>query len=382
VVVTSTAGTETTYNLVVRKDVGGMIEEIKELIGKVDGLDIRQVGTKVLLEGDIFTSRDYERIKKVAAAYPSVVFDQTHFDQSAIYKYIAEAIRREIGYDGVTVKMNDDTVYLEGEVISEAEKARAELVASGKKFPVKNFLTVAEVSIETDVVFLDVSSEGSKEFGQNLLSNLGVSSQGQASGSGIGKPSFGWGVGANVNFKLNAALGNAKNLNKVQQFVTAKNGAEGYIQAGGEQGVAVTGNVGGSLEKVQYGVILKVKPTLQGRDRVVSDITLELSVPTAQGPGSYTLAKSQTKTTVSCKIGESVVLSGMFQDITASSKNKTPLLGDVPLLKLFFAQSSSRNTRKEVVMIMTPRILTAGKSTAEQQSEEARRVLQTNGVKQ
>ena len=180
VVVTSTTGIETTYNLVVRKDVGGMIEEIKELIGKVDGLEIRQVGSKVLLEGEISTARDHERIKKVAAAYPSVVFDQTKFDQTAIYKYYAEAIRREIGYEGVAVKMNDDTVYLEGDVISEAEKARAELVASGKKFPVKNFLTIAEVSIETDVVFLDVRSEGSKDFGQNLVSNLGVSAQGPA----------------------------------------------------------------------------------------------------------------------------------------------------------------------------------------------------------
>ena len=52
--------------------------------------------------------------------------------------------------------------------------------------------------------------------------------------------------------------------------------------------------------------------------------------------------------------GEVVVLGGLMQETTVQSDGKRPLLGDIPVLNMFFRTKNDRKTKKELVILMRP----------------------------
>jgi type II secretory pathway component GspD/PulD (secretin) len=108
------------------------------------------------------------------------------------------------------------------------------------------------------------------------------------------------------------------------------------------------------LPVVPYGVIIKVKPTLQGRDGIMSDLTIEVSTAVSD-PGRVTTTEFRTGTSVMSKIGQTVVISGFDQALRSANNDKTPIMGDIPLLNLLFAGKSKSKTHKEAVLLLTTR---------------------------
>jgi type II secretory pathway component GspD/PulD (secretin) len=87
----------------------------------------------------------------------------------------------------------------------------------------------------------------------------------------------------------------------------------------------------------------------------VNEVTVEVSTPVSVAGSQFTLQKYDTVCTSVCKIGESMVISGMTQTIANSNSSKTPLLGDIPLLSLFFSNKTTDKERHEFVIVVTPR---------------------------
>jgi len=87
---------------------------------------------------------------------------------------------------------------------------------------------------------------------------------------------------------------------------------------------------------------------------VLNEVTVEVSIPVPDATGVLTLQKYSTTCTSLCKVGESMVLSGLVQQMASSNSSKTPILGDVPLLSLFFSNKTSDNSRNEFVIVVTP----------------------------
>ena len=54
---------------------------------------------------------------------------------------------------------------------------------------------------------------------------------------------------------------------------------------------------------------------------------------------------------------QTLVLSGIIQDQDSESLSKVPLLGDLPIIGALFRTTTTNNTRSEVVIIVTPRII-------------------------
>jgi type IV pilus assembly protein PilQ len=52
------------------------------------------------------------------------------------------------------------------------------------------------------------------------------------------------------------------------------------------------------------------------------------------------------------------VLGGIYQQSIVSTISKVPLLGDIPYLGLLFRTSSQLNEKKELLIFVTPRIVT------------------------
>jgi pilus assembly protein CpaC len=366
-------GADLVYKVTVRPDLQGTMDQIKELLSDVVGLEIKIVGNKIVFEGKIKTQADWERIKKVESAYGGAIIDLATFDQPEMAAAVQTVILKDLhdaGLNTVTVQVTGDTVVLDGTVYSDADLARAVEKAKLRMPNVKSLLRVQQVMIETDLNFVSLSRNNGSSFGQNLFDNaISLSPNFQAGNSG--RPSLS--MGASATYSINAALtaGNSKSI--YQQHMSGASGQEVSFKQGGTIYVPVAGNVGGSLLPIPYGVIIKVKPTLQGKDGILTDVNVEVSTAAASG-GSVTTTEFKTSASALSKIGETVVLSGFAQALSTGSSDKTPILGDIPLLNLMFAQKTKSKTKSEAVLL-TPRPSFSEAATGPAYSEGTKAIL-------
>ncbi|GCA76693.1 type II secretion system protein D [Microcystis aeruginosa NIES-2520] len=81
--------------------------------------------------------------------------------------------------------------------------------------------------------------------------------------------------------------------------------------------------------------------------------------------------------------GQSLILSGIIQETQQSSENKVPILGDIPILGALFRSRTNQNSRSEVIILLTPKIIEdAATSTLGinyQPGQDAAEMLQRQG---
>jgi pilus assembly protein CpaC len=373
-------GSELVYKVTVRADLQRVADEIKELLTDIEGLEVKVAANKVVLKGDIVTKKGYDRVRQVANAYSGAVMNLTEFDQTAIESLVEKAIVGDIGSDTVRARVMKDTVVLEGVLYSEADVARAVQLAKLRMPTVVNLLRVQNVMVETDVQFVQVTTDNTGEFGHNVLDSLQVNAAAGLTGGGTGKPTLNYGINGSANAALKALVGNGVAKVLAQPHLSTESGGEGRFQSGGEIFFSVAGNVGGTLEKVNFGVILTVKPSMQGQDRILNEVTVEVSVPSARQQGTFALDKFETRSKVVCKVGESIVISGLVQTLASRFKDKTPLLGDIPLLNTFFSHKTSSRENKELVVLITPTPVFPQATTARRTSDQTSELLQETGT--
>ena len=372
-------GGDLVYRVTVRPDLNGMAGEIKELLSDVEGLEVTVAANKVVLRGDIITKRGYDRVQQVASAYGYAVMNMTEFDQSAIETLVEKAIEDDIGSDTVKARVVRDTVVLEGVLYSQEDVQRAAKLAQLRMPTVVNLLRVQNVMIETDVQFIQVTYDNTRNFGHNVLDSLQIGGTAGFQGGGRGVPTLNYGVNASATAALKALVGRGDGKVLTQAHLSTESGGEGRFQSGGELLFQVSGNVGGTLERVNFGVILTVKPVLQGKDQIVNDVTIEVSIPNTRQQGTPSLEKFETKSKVACRVGESIVLSGLVQTLASRFKEKTPLLGDIPLLNLFFSEKSSSKQTKELVVLITPVPVFPQPAVARPTSQQTQELLLETG---
>jgi type IV pilus assembly protein PilQ len=55
--------------------------------------------------------------------------------------------------------------------------------------------------------------------------------------------------------------------------------------------------------------------------------------------------------------GQTLILTGVISDFDRAEVSKWPILGDMPLVGQFFRGSSNRREKRELVIMVTPRII-------------------------
>jgi type IV pilus secretin PilQ/predicted competence protein len=140
-----------------------------------------------------------------------------------------------------------------------------------------------------------------------------------------------------------------------------------YREGGGETTVEpIFGDVG---------VTLKVTPHLNN-DQFVT-MTVEPTVSSAQRSSFFPDDALDTKmrtarTTVMVKDGETFIIGGLLRKDVVETAFKVPILGDIPLLGQLFRKSVKSDTRTEVMVFLTPRILGAESLQRMSQDQEKR----------
>jgi pilus assembly protein CpaC len=155
--------------------------------------------------------------------------------------------------------------------------------------------------------------------------------------------------------------------------LTALSGETASFLAGGQFPVPVPqASNGGStvtIEFKNFGVGLSFTPTLLNGNRIsmrvqpeVSqlDFTHEVVINGQVVPG---LTIRRANTTVELASGQSFAIAGLIQNASQVQNDKTPGLGDIPILGELFRSNKFQRNESELVIIVTPYLVTpvAGK---------------------
>lgn len=188
---------------------------------------------------------------------------------------------------------------------------------------------------------------------QNLLGDMLNAVTGGLGSSIIsfGKSSNIWGV-----FK---ALNKNNNVSIISEpFMTVANKTKGTITFGETKQVKEeetnNGDFAGYAEK-KANTVINITPqiNLDGIINLDIDIDIEGFI---EGTDANTNKKAlQTKVTVSD--GQVIALGGFVKTKVAESINKTPILGDIPILGWLFKQKSKILTKKYIFMFVSPTII-------------------------
>ena len=115
-----------------------------------------------------------------------------------------------------------------------------------------------------------------------------------------------------------------------------------------------------SIEFLESGVILRVTPSVDGRDMVMLDIHPEVSTGIIDPISGI---PSQTTTEVTTQMivpdGQTIFVGGLIKHRIDESKRGVPILGRIPLLGRLFSNRQQTLTNTETIVLITPRIVDA-----------------------
>jgi pilus assembly protein CpaC len=169
-------------------------------------------------------------------------------------------------------------------------------------------------------------------------------------------------AGIGVNLGLLEGNGMARVL--AEPTLVALSGQSASFLSGGELPVPVPQGLGTTaIEYKSFGIGLSVTPTVLSNDRIVLKVAPEasdLDYTNALAIGGVPVPAISTRradTTVELGDGESFIIGGLVSRTTASNVDKVPLLGDIPVLGSFFRQNRYSMSEKELVILVTPRLV-------------------------
>jgi type II secretory pathway component GspD/PulD (secretin) len=155
-----------------------------------------------------------------------------------------------------------------------------------------------------------------------------------------------------------------------------------------ETSVEVTGSdtnfVGEEIRFIEVGVILTVTP------RIGDDGFINMAIRPEVSSASYdyqafrripVVQRTYSETTVMIKDGETIIIAGMIQNSKQEVEQRVPILGRIPLIGMLFKSSQDELSTRELVVFLTPRIMSGEEPVLRLQDMRKRpKPLRSTGV--
>jgi type IV pilus assembly protein PilQ len=146
--------------------------------------------------------------------------------------------------------------------------------------------------------------------------------------------------------------------------ITTANQKEALIEQGYEIPYSESSSSGATTVSFKKAVLsLKVTPQITPDNNVILDLhvtqdDIYKDVNTGNGGTAVALSTQAINTQVLVKNGETLVLGGIYNRSIKKTVNKVPVLGDIPGVGFLFRNSVNTNTKKELLIFVTPKIVT------------------------
>jgi general secretion pathway protein D len=170
--------------------------------------------------------------------------------------------------------------------------------------------------------------------------------------------------------------------------VVVRNNVEAQLSSGTKIPVASTsfnpisgdpGTGGGTFANIQYldtGVNLKVTPRVSRNGMVFMQIDQSVSSPSATGPTvreNVSVDDRSLVTEVAVQSGETILIAGLIRDDAAKGSAGVPGLSRIPVLGGLFGSQSQRSSRQEIIVLITPTVLSDAQDARRLTDEYGRR---------
>jgi general secretion pathway protein D len=166
---------------------------------------------------------------------------------------------------------------------------------------------------------------------------------------------------------LNAVQGDRDSNVLSTPHITTLDNQEAYINVGQEIPIS-TGEVLSesndnpfrTIDRKPVGVSLTVTPQIGEGDTIRLQIAQEVSTvigPVSAASDELITSLREIETTVLADNGEVIVLGGLIQEDDQIQQDKTPLLGDIPVLGAAFRNSDTSRTRTNLMVFIRPTIM-------------------------
>ncbi len=123
-----------------------------------------------------------------------------------------------------------------------------------------------------------------------------------------------------------------------------------------------------NIDRLDVGIKLKLTPHVNPDREVTLKLNPSIEAIIDEGPSGTTfaptIAKREVSTTVTVSNEATVVISGLIREDRVKDVYKVPFLGDIPLLGILFRSKSERTQRTNLLIFVTPHIVT-DRETAE-----------------
>lgn len=377
-----------------------VVREMRALLSDIEGINIKIVNNKVVVDGQILLPKDLARIYNVVQQFGDQASSLVTLSPLALKK-IAEFISRDINNPEIEVRAINDKLVLSGWANDDMEKASAEIIAKTylpdivieaaeekgvikKRKPandgVINMIKTKEKPaappakmVQVVVHFVELSKDYMKKFNFQFTPSLKSDSSaiafssGGAGGAG-GVVSEVAGVIDNLLPKLNWAKshGFAKVLESTSFIV--ENGQKGQISQMSKHPFLIAGPDGTQSTSFQdVGLESIITPSVLGDKSSSVSLTMDFKVSsvtgiTAAGP---IIAQNAVNTKVTIRDRQSAAVGGLIKNASFTDYNKPTNTPSNPIISLYASKAFSRS-QSQFVVFVTPIIKTSASAGAEQ----------------
>ena len=243
-------------------------------------------------------------------------------------------------------------------------------------------LDVLPLQVLIEAAITEVTLTNDLRFGVQWLFNNDTNKLAlSAANNGAVAPSFpGFSYLYTSGQRITAVLSALEGLTHVDVLSSPKlmvlNNQTALLQVGDQVPIAtqsavstVTANapVVNSIEYRDTGVILTVTPRVNASGLVLMDISQEVSNvsnTTTSNLDSPTISQRKIGSTVAIQDGQTIALGGLITDNRNIGKSGVPFLQSIPVLGHLFSQDTNNDTRTELLVLITPRVIRDGRSAA------------------
>jgi type IV pilus assembly protein PilQ len=220
-------------------------------------------------------------------------------------------------------------------------------------------IDTAPQELEIEVIVTEVSKEVLTESGSNLfgINNLESPDEYSIEYDGVFDFQFAGSAGQLI-AELRALEEDGKASIRANPSirVSDKESAEIFI---GEERVIILNREDEDdvVEDVEVGVSLEVTPQIMAENDIRMEIAPDVSHFTNENGEQLIIRRSELSSVLRAKSGETVTMAGMTLDKVMEFESKVPLLGDLPLLRWLFSEESEKESERELLVFITPRII-------------------------
>jgi pilus assembly protein CpaC len=345
----------------------------------------------------LFGKGDGETTVIATAADGSVVYG-ANVRVSQNISSVNEVLKAAMPDADITVTHVGQIAVMNGTVQSPSDSAQAEMLvrsllnpgvdvsapgAALKIVPVNRLKTATPLQVMLQVKIAEVSRSLVRDIGVNLenIDPTGgstglVFNRGRDVGQFVGSNAFSFNpssAGSSLGVRLNNLFGlnvaGALDLNEnnglvtmlAEPTLTALSGETASFLAGGEFPIPMSAGLGGTtIEFKEYGVSLAFTPTVLEGGRISMRVRPEVSELSSEGAVQVngfripSLTTRRTETTVELGSGQSLMIGGLMRNGGNNSIERTPGLGNIPILGSLFRSNSFRRNETELVIVVTP----------------------------